>query len=766
MTERILGPTGSRRRKRWLGVPVAFVAVLALWFVTGAQAVHDLDFQLDGDVSASTQTHVPAAKTQLVDWDSLFDANGDTKASLPTGFDDANLVRDFQTNASGTTFVTSDTTTFATGSKDTLPISGWQCNFDNNVNSKIDVMNAYAATYTAPNGDDILYFGIERNVNTGTADVGFWFLQDEVGCESTGGAVTFTGEHQDGDLLIVSEFTGGGTVSTINVYRWDRPDPTLPGALNPTPQANGVDCRSETLGTGDPACGAANKTAITTPWLTSAKTTVGHNLPTALFFEAGLNLTQSNLGGKCFNTFLGDTRSSTSLTATLFDYSGGQLGSCETTLTTTAGLNASGTTINNGSTAANGTASSGVDNANLTISGVDEWAGTLKFYLCGPLAAGAVCTSGGVLVSTVNVDETTSQPIASGDGTTTGFATLTSAGRYCWFAEFTPDAATAANGVSGDTEDGSGSTPNVECFTVSPGTPTLDTLAGTSPVDLGQAVTDTATLSGAAKEPGSNGANTTYPTINATNGAFVGTIGFTLKGPDQPSATPPVCSTTNATAFAGETQTFPITSTVTGNGSYGPVSFKAGAPGQYHWVATYSHTASTVNNNLPVTHNADCSDGDENVTVRQIPTNIKTKQSWFPNDTATITSSLAGNNLGAGGTVDFTLYDTGTCTGTVLYTERQTLAGGANSEEVRTHNYTGSTATKPAGGTVTPYEITTAYTDAANSVKGPMSWKVVYNVAAGDTGHTGKQSACLSASSTEKFSITYTNDAGPGSNLP
>ncbi len=71
----------------------------------------------------------------------------------------------------------------------------------------------------------VIYFGIERNVNTGTANVGFWFLQDEVGCTSTGGAVTFTGEHLDGDLLVVSEFSGGGTVSTINAYRWDRPCP-------------------------------------------------------------------------------------------------------------------------------------------------------------------------------------------------------------------------------------------------------------------------------------------------------------------------------------------------------------------------------------------------------------------------------------------------------------------------------------------------------------------------------------------------------------
>ena len=52
-------------------------------------------------------------------------------------------------NTTSTVFCTADGTTFATGSKDTLDITGWQCNKDNNVNSKIDIMNAYAAQYRA-----------------------------------------------------------------------------------------------------------------------------------------------------------------------------------------------------------------------------------------------------------------------------------------------------------------------------------------------------------------------------------------------------------------------------------------------------------------------------------------------------------------------------------------------------------------------------------------------------------------------------------------
>ena len=327
MTERLIGETGRRRRRRFLFLPLLVVAFTSLFVIAGAQAVHDEDFQLDGDVLSSTTTSA-GGTTQGVDWDAIFNANGTTKSTLPTGFADAKLTKDFNNN--GATFLTSDTSTFATGSKDTLPIADWQCNFDNNVNSKIDVMNAYSTSYQIGTGDEFMYFALERNTNTGDANVGFWFLQDEVGCTSTGGAVDFVGEHRDGDILVVSEFSNGGAVSTIQVYRWDDPDPTDedPGSLNPDAIGEGVDCRTPTTLPDDNACAAANTTAngvngtITVPWLTSNfKDKVGNKLRTAEFFEGGVNLTDLNLGGKCFNTFIGDTRSSTSLTATLFDFS-------------------------------------------------------------------------------------------------------------------------------------------------------------------------------------------------------------------------------------------------------------------------------------------------------------------------------------------------------------------------------------------------------------------------------------------------------------
>ena len=156
--------------------------------ITNALAVHDLKFELDGNVT--TQGKTPF-ETGTYDWESLFDSSGKTVATLPEGFTAAGFKVDFQTKNGK--FVTSDPTTYTTGSKDTLPIStGWECSPANNVLSKDDIMNAYATAYTTPSGEKVLYFALERNANTGDGNVGFWFLQDKTAeCSSAKGAVAF-----------------------------------------------------------------------------------------------------------------------------------------------------------------------------------------------------------------------------------------------------------------------------------------------------------------------------------------------------------------------------------------------------------------------------------------------------------------------------------------------------------------------------------------------------------------------------------------------
>ncbi len=298
---------------RAAGVLAAILTTAGI--ITPALAVTDLAFELDGDI---------AANRGGVDWASLFDSVGHEQSVLPPNFYGTSFVRDFVQNASGP-----DRTTFATGSKDTLNISsGWQCSRANNVSSKVDLLNSYATFYVDPGtGDDIVYFGLERSSNAGDGNVGIWFLQDPtVSClaPATGpSTVSFTGDHFDGDLLVVAAFTTGGAVSTVNVYEWTGGNAA--GHLNPTPIITGADCARSAPG--DAVCAIVNSAAVIPPWPTQDKD--GDNiLNTSEFFEGGLNLTRMGLAFGCFNKVIFDTRSSQSLTATLFDFTLGTFLTC------------------------------------------------------------------------------------------------------------------------------------------------------------------------------------------------------------------------------------------------------------------------------------------------------------------------------------------------------------------------------------------------------------------------------------------------------
>ena len=344
MTEMILGPEGSKRRRRFLWVPMLGIACIALFVIGSAQAVHEFQFQLDGELT-STAYSAPAGSTPAYDWNNIFSvsnasgiqtvANNGANVGAGKTFASASFVRDFEsgtdctTNSTSTTFCTADDTTYATGSKDTLGVGngGWQCNHDANVNSKIDIMNAYVLSYVNPaNGHKLFYFGLEKNKSNGTNDVGFWFLQGGATCSAPTGHFNFQGGHLDGDTLVVSEFSGGGGVSTIKAFRWaaaasgplagdggcidsnDNPNPAT-GGCNNLPIASGADCK--TSGKTDSLCATTNakcttasapcslpwNDSVTTQWLTSDATLgVGGTIPSPDFFEGGIDITQAFSG--------------------------------------------------------------------------------------------------------------------------------------------------------------------------------------------------------------------------------------------------------------------------------------------------------------------------------------------------------------------------------------------------------------------------------------------------------------------------------------
>lgn len=696
MARKVIGPTGSRRR-RWLFLCTTFAAIaLAVIIIPSALAVHDLHFQLDGDTT-STAYSSPTPNSGLeYDWNDIFNVADDTTAQTQTvsvnsnnvgsgkTFDTAAFQRDFETNPTcpttsaiglnslSTNFCTADDTTYATGSKDTLGIGngGWQCNHDNNVNSKIDIMNAYVLAYTASNGDKIFYFGVERNVSNGTNDVGVWFLQSGASCTSPSGSANFTGQHQDGDTLVVAEQTSGGGVSTAKAFRWaaaasgplsgdggcidsnDNPNPKT-GGCNNLPIATGADCK--TTGGGDSLCATTNSFCppprkasdpippcnldwnqnVTTKWLTANSSSVDNTVVPPDFFEGGINITKAFAGHsgtvpQCFTTTVPDTRSSASPTATLFDYTLNQLGGCQSGLTTQENAAASR------EIGANGTISSGTDTATLTISGTPVWDGTLNFYLCGPDVTS--CDAHGVLVTSTAVHSTDAS-----HAYTSGTATLTSAagtGKYCWHAHFEPDTASKNAGVKAADDNGSN-----ECFTITPKTPTLSTTAScsASPCVLGSTLSDTATLAGTANNPnndGSGGDTGLYTSINGTTTPATGTISWTAYGPDS-------CVTVAMAATSRD---------VSGDGTYPTasqtaVSFVPSAVGVYKFVATYS--GSGPNTNAPSTTATCASPGaNESVTVTGTASS-SSAQRWLPNDRVVL-SSTAGTTLH--GTLTVTLY--------------------------------------------------------------------------------------------------------------
>jgi len=796
---KVAGPRGSWRRRWAVLLSLVITVGVAMLIKQTVFAVHATGaFQLDGDASNQTNTSpYPAAD----DWDNvcfevavkpvnegglgLTDEQATAKCFKYLESPDEGMPTSGATATSWVEEMNAASSIFTGGgSKDPEFISEWLWKDEaNNPPDKDNLIHAYAARYSltpsteCPSGGaptcEVLYFGSDRFDNSGDAQQAFWFLQSKVEATQVkaGGGLKFSGEHRPGDVLVISNFSNGGTTSTITVLKWDPPrqvqpptDPiTFTGCYatnkavdpsNPKKTVDDISCEDKNLrllaeltgptakcttaDANDAACGIVNPELITMPWTFVDKTpTPNDGALNGEFYEAGLNLSTLGLGDECFSSVVAETRSSTSTTATLKDFVVGQLGSCETTLTTTASLNGAGTSIISSETN-NGTATSGTDTAVLTIKGVSTWAGTLQFYICGPIASGE-CTADGVLVTSRTVSNT-----SIADDFISGLATLTSAGRYCWFARFTPDAATLAKGVVGASHDGTPTSNgnNLECFIVSPVTPSLPTTAGAD-VTLGTAVTDTATLSGAAKEPGNDGGNESYPTIGATNGAFAGMISFTLKKDD---------CTTNAVAFTNSSPTtFPINVSVTGNAAYGPISFTPNAPGTYHWIAVYNGPGSggsAVNNVLPQTYNGDCSDAQESVVVQQIPTTISSGPWTYPNDTATVTSSNASVVLPAGGTVVFKLF--GAVNGTnasdaCIAGANVTTPGDGGLRYIQTFSNVGGVDTAPRSTTnaanagtglpSTGFQITSANF-------GIYYWRVTYTPPVSST-HTGSVSQCV-----------------------
>src|SRR6266508_1491680 len=306
-----------RRRTGRLLAAVLLVGAMTMVMSGTAIAVHDEEFQLDtlvGGVNVGANTVDDPGAAEDFDWQSFFNATGPggtiaRSVTLPDpGFPG------FTASGGTADFALPDATTYTTGSKDTLGIQGgWQCARSNNVGDKVDIVNAYALAYVRPSDNHlILYYGVEKSSPLGNSNIATWFLKDgTVDCTSPGGATNFTGAHQDGDILLVSAFTNGGATANVQAFRWNGNDTT--GSLGATPIASGQLCGTGT----DDACSTVNRVAISPPWAHPDKN--GGALDAFEFFEGGVDVGPAG-AATCFATAVMNTRSSASLTATLFDY--------------------------------------------------------------------------------------------------------------------------------------------------------------------------------------------------------------------------------------------------------------------------------------------------------------------------------------------------------------------------------------------------------------------------------------------------------------
>ena len=404
---------------------------IAIPFLTRAFALTDVGnagvFELDGNIVKDSSGTFPT------DWGALFDSSGVTQP-LPQGALDAHWVND------GPHAVT-DLTTFTTGSKDTLDIAnaGWQCTPSGNLTPKDDILHAYSFAIVPQFGPRmghlLVYGGFERFTNNGAGDLGLWLLQDPtVACSSTKGAVSFTGAHAVGDVLFVGEFSTGGTVTTLNAFKWVGGSSPL---MNIT-ATGGADCRTAP----DTAnyCSRSNTVSISTPWSSQDKTSGPNTLATAEFFEVGIDLT--GLFGSnppCINRFIFDTRTSPSVTATLKDYAEGALATCPTATILTS---VSPTPITLGGSA--------TDTATVTLSTASTVDGTVDFKVYGPVATNIpTCNSLAGSFLGVKIG-----PGVTPQSATSGLFTPSATGFYFWTATYNP--ATPRNGNTAFTTCGDG----------------------------------------------------------------------------------------------------------------------------------------------------------------------------------------------------------------------------------------------------------------------------------------------------------------------
>ena len=218
-------------------------------------------------------------------------------------------------------------------------------------------------------------------------------------------------------------------------------------------------------------------------------------------------------------------------------------------------------------------------------------------------------------------------------------------------------------------------------------------VSNAGPVTPGTSITDTATIVGSSPSHDPSGDVTFFLCSNVAAGGSCPTGGTNLG-----------TGTLVGNSAGTSTAISPAVNTIANPLSPGHYCFRAEWPGDTNYTTALSHTNSTT----------ECFDVKDTSTTT-------TAQRWTPNDTASVTTA---GGTAVSGSVAFTLYDSGNCTGTVLYTETDTSAPFA------TTNTTQQTATRT------------------------VSWRAVFTP-------TDSNAVLGSTSRCETTTVTVNNDSGP-----
>jgi hypothetical protein len=502
--------------------------------------------------------------------------------------------------------------------------------------NKDDLSNVYALAHLSGSTNEV-FFGAERVINNGDSHIDFEFLQSTVTIPNACSG-SFSGNRTQGDFLLAVDFTSGGTLGGVQLYKW-LCDAGSGGLTNHTkdgqvcnPPANGksvphyqstgttavqikVNDTAAAIGCGGWVC----RNPDGSPTLTLAQNEL---------MEGGIDLAQLGFTG-CVSTFLPHTRSSQSFTATLKDFEVIPFNTCRRPSVTTNIHNAAHTDVT-GTNQAVGTVLH--DTATLHDNTADA-GGTVSYRLYTAADCGGTATN---LTPTNNT-------VVNGVAPDSSTFTFNNVGTYYFEATYSGDARNLV--PAGGARSGC----NAEPVTIIPNTPSVTTnirnAAGTDVTSttqpVGTVLHDTATISGATAAAG-------------------GSISYKLFSDN-------ACTTANLVADLTPNSSATADDVVNG---VAPDSktFTFTNAGSYWFYAVYSGDS---NNTGPV--NSGCAS--EPITISPNATTTTTAirnaaNADVTNTTQPIgtvlhdTATISGATATAGGTITYTLYTGLNCTGT------------------------------------------------------------------------------------------------------